>query len=599
MSSIATSAAIDAAVQAGLLRVDGEQVRASHPLLALAVEQRSCASLRRAVRNALAGRDVTHVEPDPRLAATRAAQASAAAARSERLDAVHLAEQALRLTPAGSPLRGERLLALADHLALAGEPQRLRDLLTPELGSLPAGPVRARAWLLLSEPACHASRDWDRCEALLDAALAESAGDPAIRASVLLVAGPTAPSRPCGSPTPKRWRGTHCRRPPATSIARHGSGWRGRVRSADLRSTRARARRLERVVAARLVWRGEVRRAYELLGRQLALADERGEPVAHVEVRAALCDAALRAGDWSSASQLLDEWAGSSDGELLPFPIYERLRALLAAGRGLCAEAQRWATEAVGAARARGARWDEFEALRARGTAHLLADEAAAAVACLGTVWSAVEDAGIEEPGAFPVGPDLVEALLTIGDYPRARAVVDRLRTLADRQAHPWARVSAAQCDAFLRLATGAYDEHATAEFVAAIAAYEELGLRFDAARAALRLGRAQRRHRKWGASRRSLERAAVMFDELGSPGWVEQARSGLSRVGAGQRSPDDALTPSERRAADLAARGHSNREIARTLHVTVHTVEAHLGHVYAKLGVRSRTQLVARFASR
>ena len=134
---------------------------------------------------------------------------------------------------------------------------------------------------------------------------------------------------------------------------------------------------------------------------------------------------------------------------------------------------------------------------------------------------------------------------------------------------------------------------------MAAIAAYEELGLRFDAARAALRLGRAQRRHRKWGASRRSLERAAVMFEELGSPGWVEQARSGLSRVGAGQRSPDDALTPSERRAADLAARGHSNREIARTLHVTVHTVEAHLGHVYAKLGVRSRTQLVARLASR
>ena len=132
------------------------------------------------------------MEPDPRLAATRAAEASAAAARSERLDAVHLAEQALRLTPAGSPLRGERLLALADHLALAGEPQRLRDLLTPELGSLPAGPVRARAWLLLSEPACHASRDWEQCEALLDAALAESAGDSAIRASVLL-AGPTRP----------------------------------------------------------------------------------------------------------------------------------------------------------------------------------------------------------------------------------------------------------------------------------------------------------------------------------------------------------------------------------------------------------------------
>ena len=427
LSSIATSAAIDAAVEAGLLRVDGEQVRASHPLLALAVEQRSCASLRRAVRNALAGRDVTHVAPDPRLAATRAAQASAAAARSERLDAVHLAEQALRLTPAGSPLRGERLLALADHLALAGEPQRLRDLLTPELDSLPTGPVRARAWLLLSEPACHASRDWDQCEALLDAALAESAGDSAIRASVLLVRADRALST-------LRLTDAEALARDALSAARGDEHCAARQRLAWARALRGSAvnaregASLERVVAARLVWRGEVRRAYELLERQLAVADERGEPVAHVELRAALCDAALRAGDWSSASQLLDEWAGSSDGELLPFPIYERLRALLAAGRGLRAEAQRWATEAVGAGRARGARWDEFEALRARGTAHLLADEAAAAVACLGSVWSAVEDAGIEEPGAFPVGPELVEALLTIGDYPRARAVVDRLR---------------------------------------------------------------------------------------------------------------------------------------------------------------------------
>ena len=259
-------------------------------------------------------------------------------------------------------MRGERLLALADHLALAGEPQRLRDLLTPELGSLPAGPVRARAWLLLCEPACHASRDWDRCQALLDAALAESAGDGAIRASVLLIRADRALStlrltdaealaRDALSAAPGD---EHC-------AARQRLAW--ALRSADLRSTRARARRLSAWSPRGSVWRGDVRRAYELLGRQLALADERGEPVAHVEVRAALCDAALRAGDWSSASQWLDEWAGSSDGELLPFPIYERLRALGRPAAVWCAEAQRWATEAVGAARARRARWDELEAL--------------------------------------------------------------------------------------------------------------------------------------------------------------------------------------------------------------------------------------------
>jgi DNA-binding NarL/FixJ family response regulator len=46
-----------------------------------------------------------------------------------------------------------------------------------------------------------------------------------------------------------------------------------------------------------------------------------------------------------------------------------------------------------------------------------------------------------------------------------------------------------------------------------------------------------------------------------------------------------------------LAAEGLSNKEIARTLFVTVHTIEVHLSHAYAKLGVRSRTQLAGRLA--
>jgi DNA-binding NarL/FixJ family response regulator len=51
-------------------------------------------------------------------------------------------------------------------------------------------------------------------------------------------------------------------------------------------------------------------------------------------------------------------------------------------------------------------------------------------------------------------------------------------------------------------------------------------------------------------------------------------------------------LTPSERRVAQLAARGLGNHEIAQTLFVTVKTIETHLGHIYAKLGITSRTAL-------
>ena len=48
----------------------------------------------------------------------------------------------------------------------------------------------------------------------------------------------------------------------------------------------------------------------------------------------------------------------------------------------------------------------------------------------------------------------------------------------------------------------------------------------------------------------------------------------------------------------DLAASGLSNKQIARRLFVAVHTVEVHLAHAYAKLGVHSRAQLASRLAS-
>jgi len=53
-----------------------------------------------------------------------------------------------------------------------------------------------------------------------------------------------------------------------------------------------------------------------------------------------------------------------------------------------------------------------------------------------------------------------------------------------------------------------------------------------------------------------------------------------------------DALTPSERRVAQMAAQGMINRDIAQALFVTEKTVETHLGHAYAKLNVRSRADL-------
>ena len=87
-------------------------------------------------------------------------------------------------------------------------------------------------------------------------------------------------------------------------------------------------------------------------------------------------------------------------------------------------------------------------------------------------------------------------------------------------------------------------------------------------------------------------------FDAMGSTGWAGEARSELARVGARRPRPAGELTPAERRVAELARDGRSNKEIARTLFVSVKTVELHLSHIYAKLGVRSRTQLARRLSA-
>jgi DNA-binding NarL/FixJ family response regulator len=53
-----------------------------------------------------------------------------------------------------------------------------------------------------------------------------------------------------------------------------------------------------------------------------------------------------------------------------------------------------------------------------------------------------------------------------------------------------------------------------------------------------------------------------------------------------------DALTPSERRVAELAAKGRTNREIAQELFVTMATVETHLSRAYRKLEIEGRAGL-------
>ena len=82
------------------------------------------------------------------------------------------------------------------------------------------------------------------------------------------------------------------------------------------------------------------------------------------------------------------------------------------------------------------------------------------------------------------------------------------------------------------------------------------------------------------------------MFGELGAELWVARARAEIARLGGRRARDRDELTETERRIAELAGSGRSNREIAAELFVSERTVEANLTRAYRKLGVRSRTEL-------
>jgi DNA-binding CsgD family transcriptional regulator len=616
--AIAGPEAFDDAVDAGVVVVDGQRVRAAHPLLAAVAQKRSRAAERRELHLALAEATgdeqaralhlaLASAQEDEELAARLAAADVVAHARGARREAALLAANALRLTPPGAVERPERVLALAERLDDLSELHRMTELLHGEMESLPPGVARARAWLLLADGGDVSSlREHNEH---LERALAECGADRNLRARVLAKrASSTAAAAVARLDEAEAWALEaldDADQPGPERYALYALAWAralsGRpIDDLCVRSSVATdpasylSASAERVAGKRLLWRGELRGARAAFVSLSALADERGEMTSYAMVRMHMCELELLCGNWAAAGALLDEWAQSSDYETQFRPQYHRCRATLAAGIGDAESADRWASEAIERAQAAGIVWDELEARRARGTAALLALAPERAATDLRMVWEHCERERVLEPGAFPVAPELAEALAELGELDEARMLSKILRQRAEEQAHPWASVCARRCEAIVLLAPGRYDESAAGALRNAAAEFEGLGMPFDAARCLLALGRAQRRAKKWRAARETLEAAVTAFGELGSEGWAARGRAELDRVGGRQRGSGE-LTPSERRVAELAADGLANKEIASTLYVAINTVEVHLSRAYTKLGVRSRSQLAGR----
>jgi DNA-binding CsgD family transcriptional regulator/tetratricopeptide (TPR) repeat protein len=124
---------------------------------------------------------------------------------------------------------------------------------------------------------------------------------------------------------------------------------------------------------------------------------------------------------------------------------------------------------------------------------------------------------------------------------------------------------------------------------------------KLEHAKARTELGAALRRANRRSEAREQLRHALELATICGATSLAARAESELLATGARPRrialSGVASLTPSERRVAEMAAEGPTNREIAQALFVTQRTVEVHLTSIYRKLAISSRSQLAAALA--
>jgi DNA-binding CsgD family transcriptional regulator len=130
----------------------------------------------------------------------------------------------------------------------------------------------------------------------------------------------------------------------------------------------------------------------------------------------------------------------------------------------------------------------------------------------------------------------------------------------------------------------------------AALEVLEPSPARLEHARVLVDLGATFRAAGQRKSAREPLLDGLALAARCGALALERRARAELAAIGVRprttERSGEDSLTPSERRVAQLAAGGDTNREIAQSLFVTEKTVETHLGRAFRKLDISSRRQL-------
>jgi DNA-binding NarL/FixJ family response regulator len=619
----ATALLLEAEV-GGMIRVERDRVRFTHPLLASGVYVRAPVLRRREMHRRLGGL-VASVEER----ALHLAYGEGGPAAVEALD-----EAARSVRARGAPDAASELLELAlemgggvdlevraaEHQFDSGNGRRARVLLEAAIPRLGPGEARAEALLLLAEVR-YRDDSFREARALLEEARAEP--DVGRRVQVLidlrLASARYQLGPPQGSVEPTRaaLEGAEALGEPGLVALALAS-----VVFVDYNvGLGLDEERLERALALEdpdvrvggdflpsmiafflYLWSGRFEEARSKLDDACARYTERGEEQSLAWAIFHGLWLECWSGNVAAATASVDDAVerllqlGTPNARALALAT----RAQVDAYAGRVDEARAGAEEALGMFEQARWRWAWWP-LMTLGFLDVMSGDVEAAAARLAPVAAVVAEHGLPEPtagGALLTG-DAAEALIATGRSGEAEPVVAVLEERGEALDRAWAIAVGARCRGLMLAAEGDV-EGAERALERALAAHARLPMPIERARTLLALGRVRRRARQRRAAKEVLEEARATFERVGSPRWAEQAAVEIDALGLRPSAPSDGrLTPSEERVATLAASGLTNQQVADSLIVSPKTVEAHLARAYRKLGIRSRAELGAHMAQR
>ena len=340
----------------------------------------------------------------------------------------------------------------------------------------------------------------------------------------------------------------------------------------------------------------EYDQARVLLDRLVGLARGLGAPSLLAPVLPLRAELAYRTGEWFVG------YADAVEGFQLASETNQNLAASLVhlaqieAVRGLEYECRQHAGDALELANRDGIEGLAFLSHALLGKLELGLGRVEAAISELELAAEMGRLRGSRAPNLAQEAPDLIEAYSRAGRRTEAAEALETLEAQADATQCAWALSAAARCRGLL--ADSASCER---EFLRALDWHKRTPTPFDQARTELCFGEQLRRMRRGADARAYLRSALQTFDRLGATPWAGRARSELAATGetAGPTPDNDLseLTPQELQLALIVGHGATNKEAAAALFISPKTVEAHLHRIYVKLGIRSRTDLARKLA--